>query len=613
MNTLSWLHLSDWHQKGAEFDRAAVRDALLDDLCRRAELQEGLEQLDFIIFSGDLAFSGTPEEYEGAAKEFLLPILEVTQVPRDRLFLVPGNHDLYRPTLKLIAPMRQLFSDRRTMHVALLQERGIVLQPMRAYAQFCKTFFGDYAAPEAAYSYLKTFEVRGIRVAVIGMNSAWMCGQRVENSDVDDYGSLIIGEPQFHDFLRSPEVKGSHLRIGVLHHPFAWLSDLERRSFVERSLTRGLHFILRGHEHESDITIPQVTHGDCAIISAGAAYDRREYPNGYNFVHLDLDSGEGAIYLRRYDIDRGFHRDAVVTGDESPGVQAFILPKQLGKMSTRYVKAMPSPVAVDLVTDYRSPDVLAALDLYDDRIPEGERFEATDIMRWLREDQEQRELGIAADAPRDFLLVAKARGQVCGFALLHYYPIVQFAFIAYLVADRGVQGGNGSISERLADRVSWLLGNDTQLRNSKGFLLEVDDPSRAESENDRTERLARIRLFCMLAEREGYALRALDFDYRQPQLKIPVEKEFGKELPMLLMYAPKRASSDGCLSKSDAENLLAFIYKRLYPESFSAIAEENDAYRRYLEDLYQAQTALLPDRIASLSFAQIRARSGSAR
>ena len=30
MSGLTWLHLSDWHQRGTDFDRKVVRDALLE-------------------------------------------------------------------------------------------------------------------------------------------------------------------------------------------------------------------------------------------------------------------------------------------------------------------------------------------------------------------------------------------------------------------------------------------------------------------------------------------------------------------------------------------------------------------------------------------------------
>ncbi len=45
------------------------------------------------------------------------------------------------------------------------------------------------------------------------------------------------------------------------------------------------------------------------------------------------------------------------------------------------------PITVQGVKDCRDPEVLAALDLYERRIPAHARFEAPDIVRWLREDQ----------------------------------------------------------------------------------------------------------------------------------------------------------------------------------------------------------------------------------
>ena len=64
MAKLTWLHLSDWHQKGPDFDRQVVRDALIRDIRQRADIDGSLAKVDFIVFSGDLAFSGKPEEYK---------------------------------------------------------------------------------------------------------------------------------------------------------------------------------------------------------------------------------------------------------------------------------------------------------------------------------------------------------------------------------------------------------------------------------------------------------------------------------------------------------------------------------------------------------------------
>src|SRR5438128_3460167 len=240
MSAVTWLHLSDWHQRGADFDRQVVRDALLEDLRRRTKISPKLEPIDFIVFSGDLAFSGKESEYKTAASEFLEPVLETVQVNRSRLFLVPGNHDLDRQELQLLPPLRTLFRDRKKI-VELLSDvdrRVALFQPMRAYGRFVKSFFGD-RFPEPAFSCLSIFEVGRKKIALLGMNSAWMSGQRMEDGEVNDYGTLLLGEPQFSAALQNPEVKKADLSIAMMHHPFGWLNDIERRSFVERCMTRG--------------------------------------------------------------------------------------------------------------------------------------------------------------------------------------------------------------------------------------------------------------------------------------------------------------------------------------------------------------------------------------
>jgi len=50
MAGLCWLHLSDWHQKGPDFDRIVVRDKLIDDIRNRGKIDSRLEHVDFVVF-----------------------------------------------------------------------------------------------------------------------------------------------------------------------------------------------------------------------------------------------------------------------------------------------------------------------------------------------------------------------------------------------------------------------------------------------------------------------------------------------------------------------------------------------------------------------------------
>src|SRR5262245_24194341 len=56
-------------------------------------IQDG--PVDLICFTGDLAYSGRAEEYEMVTR-FIRALLQRTRLPPQRLFIVPGNHDIDR-------------------------------------------------------------------------------------------------------------------------------------------------------------------------------------------------------------------------------------------------------------------------------------------------------------------------------------------------------------------------------------------------------------------------------------------------------------------------------------------------------------------------------------
>jgi uncharacterized protein DUF4062 len=259
-------------------------------------------------------------------------------------------------------------------------------------------------------------------------------------------------------------------------------------------------------------------------------------------------------------------------------------------------------VTVERVTDVAKPSVLAALNLFTRRIPEAERFQPEDIIRWLQEDQKQQQL--TGQGLRNYFMIARTRVRVCGFLLMHYYHRHRLAFIAYLVSEKEIAFARGTIAARLLDHMAQLLSTDEQLRACRGFLLEVDEPRHTADETARRRQMARVEFFCTLAQSRGYSLRALGIDYRQPLLHLPEEGDRGREVPMMLMYASRTVES--FLPRADVEQLLGFVYQELYPQGFSAVEHENDLYRAYLNEFLAEQVARLPDRVQLLSSRDIR-------
>jgi len=335
MAGLTWLHLSDWHQRGPDFDRQVVRDALLADLRDRATLDPALADVDAVFFSGDAAWAGKAEEFAAARQVLFDPVLKVLKdggLPPKKLFFVPGNHDLGRGHVAEMLPpalQKPLTTDAEVQHwLTDDKRRNRVLEPFEDYAAFVTGFTGQktpaYASTWFGFINQKT-------VGILCLNSAWMCGRNQDTAgEVNDFGFLTVGEPQIHDALRS--IEAADVRIALIHHPFPWLAEFDRNPLEDR-LKRTCHFIVHGHEHQPKFSLERALSGECAVIPAGACYNRRipdnpRQTNAYNFVHLNFDTGKGLIYLRRWSETQG---KWIPDHDSHDGGKfTFQLPKELG-------------------------------------------------------------------------------------------------------------------------------------------------------------------------------------------------------------------------------------------------------------------------------------------
>lgn len=332
MSTLTWLHLSDWHQHGKLLSRGDTVRQLIDEIKRRREVvSPDLSEIDFIVFTGDLAFSGKPDEYEAAASQLLDPILDATGVSKESLFIVPGNHDVEREYI-LEKGLLQELVDREAVHTTLSDHRRLaqLLETQRSFRAFIQRYLGEDQWKAPCWGWGRVFQVKGQTVGIAGINSAWLAGYHLNaEGKVDDERHLIIGETQARQALEG--VADATIRIAMLHHPFDWLVSFENRA-IKRMLMQHCHIILTGHTHMQDVCEIRDPNGAAVFIPAGSAYDQfqdLEYTNSYNFVQIDLSSGKGRVFGRRWSERR---QKFVGDVDAFPdGPYRFTLPKKLDK------------------------------------------------------------------------------------------------------------------------------------------------------------------------------------------------------------------------------------------------------------------------------------------
>jgi hypothetical protein len=134
-------------------------------------------------------------------------------------------------------------------------------------------------------------------------------------ADVDDAlivtMTRILGLCWSHDYERTPALTPNELsdltrrprttlyrHLGILERELGWLQDFDRDA-VEPLLRRECDFVLHGTTRLEEF-VTELPGIRPVILGAGACLTRRDHPDSYNMVRLDLALGTGTVYLRSY-------------------------------------------------------------------------------------------------------------------------------------------------------------------------------------------------------------------------------------------------------------------------------------------------------------------------
>jgi hypothetical protein len=273
---------------------------VLRDLVRSVEERLKIEDAPaFVIVSGDLAYSGEPEEYR-LVGGFLDALAATLKLPRRRFFPVPGNHDINRRTqTTCFAGARHILN--APQHVddllGLEDERKTLFRRMSAYHEFEKTYCGDQerkTTPDGL-AYVVPMDIEGMPICLLGLNSSWMCGGD------DDKGNLLVGDRPMIEALELLRPHAPRLVLGVMHHPCDWLREFDQRSFEER-IYPACDILHRGHLHEPITKLVSNVPGHaCIIVAAGVGYAGRNFQNSYSCVTVNLSQGNCRVETFVYD------------------------------------------------------------------------------------------------------------------------------------------------------------------------------------------------------------------------------------------------------------------------------------------------------------------------
>lgn len=267
------MHLSDLHIGGEGWQRDDVLVALVRDLPELLA-ERGLRP-DLLLVTGDVASRGRREEYDGAFV-FLERITAALGLVRsERVFLVPGNHDVDRTRIGGMARLHhralvQLGPEALSETLGELLEHAEELrlygERLSEWCAFSERFLGRARAVTPARPWrADVVTVRGLPVGVLSLCTAWASGSDRE------YGQLLLGERQVRDALIEVRHAGARLVMAAMHHPLAWLHPAEH-SAIRGRLEREVDVLLHGHTHEAHSAVQTAAGSTHATLGAGAAH-----------------------------------------------------------------------------------------------------------------------------------------------------------------------------------------------------------------------------------------------------------------------------------------------------------------------------------------------------
>jgi predicted MPP superfamily phosphohydrolase/tetratricopeptide (TPR) repeat protein len=296
------LHISDLHcgkedgKRGSQWRMRRVLGAAWEKNLH--EIADGRVP-DIVCFTGDLAQAGKAEQY-AAVSEFLDDLLACLGLDKERLFVVPGNHDVDRSVNRAAwakvrhAPSRDLSGWMAGTPTWGFEDewRDETLARQQAYRDWVAAYWPDrrFPATHPHLGYRISLAEFATPVHLIGLDSAWLAG------DNDDMGKLGLTDEQIARNLTGPDgLKLDGVKIVLQHHPLGELFDgKQARSLMAEY---GVNLLMHGHVHDPNHQRWQhPNHGGANLMQesvAGCLYENDIWPNCMQVIDLQLNGGDG--------------------------------------------------------------------------------------------------------------------------------------------------------------------------------------------------------------------------------------------------------------------------------------------------------------------------------
>lgn len=294
MNSIGILHLSDFHMSFENKDKLnRLKDAFFKDVKYISE--ENKVKIEMICITGDMINRGSKsaEEYQLFLDNILFPLMIEFELNEDKVFLVPGNHEVNIESINKYTEDGLLNTLQTTDSINSFFEniRLEDISRISSFKDFSDLFSGEAISENELYScYIN--KIQNVKFGIACINSAW----RSSGKGTSEKTKMILGKIQIEKCAKALE--DCDIKICLFHHPIDWLVDCDKCE-VEKKLY-DFDIVLNGHIHELDSKVYISFNGQTVYNTSGKFDLSSDVFNGYSLIKINPNSHECNILLRHY-------------------------------------------------------------------------------------------------------------------------------------------------------------------------------------------------------------------------------------------------------------------------------------------------------------------------
>lgn len=279
-----WLHISDLHSICSGIRTAIMRDALIDEL----KYLNQQDKFSFILITGDI--SDKNQGYDDA-KILIHRIIDAVGLKIDKVFIIPGNHDVDR---NIPIERKQLVNEGWQLELLENQEERLVQALLPGQNDFVRAYeeiLGrKYPVDQVHFS-----QELDDNISIIHFNTSWMCYDSENES-----GKLHIGLKNAYDCLNDEKLRSKSIKIAIGHHRISDFNKAVEGHLKSLFKSMDIDLYLGGHCHSSTVVYdPTINTEFCSCRQARA--EDKDYPAGFIVGDINTETDQSNFQFYNWD------------------------------------------------------------------------------------------------------------------------------------------------------------------------------------------------------------------------------------------------------------------------------------------------------------------------